>query len=89
MVFGRSLLHAVFKYVRKQILDRFHMERERMAVDRRVILTHFPAFLNTLEAEVYAPSSPIWDPEFKPPPSPYSQHFFDLNKRSKSNLFPT
>nr|XP_023019465.1 histone acetyltransferase KAT2A [Leptinotarsa decemlineata] len=66
MVFGRTLLRAIFKYIRKQIMDQFHRERETMPQDRRVmLLTNFPPFLNQLDEEIFASNSPIWDPEFK------------------------
>ncbi|XP_028147187.1 histone acetyltransferase KAT2A isoform X2 [Diabrotica virgifera virgifera] len=66
MVFGRTLLRAVFKYIRKQIMDQFYRERDTMPPDRRqLLLTNFPPFLNHLDEEIYASNSPIWDPEFK------------------------
>ncbi|VEN51701.1 unnamed protein product [Callosobruchus maculatus] len=66
MVFGRTLLRSVFKYIRKQMMDEFHRERDSMPQERRVLLlTNFPPFLNQLEEEIYAQSSPIWHPEFK------------------------
>lgn len=37
MVFGKSLLRSVFKYVKKQIMDQFHQERDRMSEERKVI----------------------------------------------------
>lgn len=36
VVFGKTLLRAVFKYVKKQIMDQFHQERDRMPLERRV-----------------------------------------------------
>ncbi|XP_072393674.1 histone acetyltransferase KAT2A-like [Diabrotica undecimpunctata] len=66
MVFGRTLLRAVFKYIRKQIMDQFYKERDTMPPERRqLLLTNFPPFLNQLDEEIYAAHSPIWDPEFK------------------------
>ncbi|XP_017778856.1 PREDICTED: histone acetyltransferase KAT2A isoform X2 [Nicrophorus vespilloides] len=85
MVFGKILLRAVFKYVRKQIMDQFHQFRERMPVERRVmILNHFPSFLNVLDNEIYSNNSPIWDPEFKPPPSIHIQTLIENNKSKKT-----
>ncbi|RZB39129.1 histone acetyltransferase KAT2A [Asbolus verrucosus] len=82
MVFGRTLLRAVFKYMRKQIMDQFHRERDKMPQERRVmLLTHFPPFLNQLDEEIYAQESPIWDPEFKHGPS---VHFQSLLESAKS-----
>ncbi|XP_018562120.1 histone acetyltransferase KAT2A isoform X2 [Anoplophora glabripennis] len=66
MVFGRTLLRAVFKYIRKQVMDQFHRERDSMPQERRLLLlTNFPPFLNQLDEEIYAASSPIWDVDFK------------------------
>lgn len=89
MVFGRTLLRAIFKYVRKQIMDQFHQERDRMPLDRRVsVLTHFPPFLNTLDEELYSDTSPIWDPDFKQPTSLHLQSLLESNK-TKSNIKTT
>ncbi|CAH1972641.1 unnamed protein product [Acanthoscelides obtectus] len=67
MVFGRTLLRSVFKYIRKQMLDEFHRERDSTPQEEKriLLLTNFPTFLNQLEEEIYAPNSPIWHPEFK------------------------
>lgn len=35
-VFGKTFLRAVFRYVKKLMMDQFHQERERMPVERRV-----------------------------------------------------
>ncbi|KAL1116885.1 hypothetical protein AAG570_005354, partial [Ranatra chinensis] len=73
-VFGRTLLRSVFKSVRSQLLDRCHSEKERIPVEKRVlILTYFPKFLSLIEEEIYAPDSPIWDPEFKQVPPAHLQ----------------
>ncbi|XP_063242704.1 histone acetyltransferase KAT2A isoform X2 [Bacillus rossius redtenbacheri] len=71
LVFGRTLLRAVFRSVYTQLMDKCHSERDRMPPEKRVlVLTHFPKFLCALEDEIYATNSPIWDPEFKQvPPS--------------------
>ncbi|KAJ8687563.1 hypothetical protein QAD02_023357 [Eretmocerus hayati] len=66
LVFGRTLLQAVFKSVCKQLMDKCHSEKDRMSAEKRVlVLTHFPRFLSMLEVEIYSENSPIWDPEFK------------------------
>ncbi|ERL93579.1 hypothetical protein D910_10867 [Dendroctonus ponderosae] len=68
-VFGRRLLRAVFKYIRKQMMDQFHKERDSMSPEKKImLLNHFPPFLNQLDEEIYSPNSPIWDPEFKAQP---------------------
>ncbi|KAF4533073.1 hypothetical protein B566_EDAN002636 [Ephemera danica] len=67
VVFGRTLLRAVFRSVCKQLMDKCHSERDRMTPDKRVlVLNHFPKFLSNLEDEIYGNTSPIWDLEFKP-----------------------
>lgn len=78
-VFGRTLLRAIFKYMRKQIMDQFNRERDKMPQERRVMmLTHFPLFFNQLEEEIYAQDSPIWDVDFKPGPG--FQNMLDSGK---------
>ncbi|XP_044266959.1 histone acetyltransferase KAT2A isoform X2 [Tribolium madens] len=85
MVFGRTLLRAVFNYMRKQIMDQFNRERDKMPQERRVmLLTHFPPFLKTLNEEIYAQDSPIWDPEFKQGPPQHFQNLFESGK-NKTN----
>lgn len=74
LVFGRTLLQAVFKSVCRQVMDKCHSERDKMSPEKRVlILTHFPKFLSMLEAEIYSDNSPIWDPEFKQVPPSHLQ----------------
>nr|CAD7441630.1 unnamed protein product [Timema bartmani] len=69
LVFGRTLLRAVFRSVYSQLMDKCHSERDRMPPEKRIlVLTHFPKFLCMLETEVFATNSPIWDPDFKPEP---------------------
>jgi len=52
--------------MRRQLLDKFRAEKDRMPPDKRIlVLTHFPRFLSMLEEEVYGNNSPIWDSEFK------------------------
>ncbi|EZA59369.1 hypothetical protein DMN91_008483 [Ooceraea biroi] len=74
LVFGKTLLQAVFRPVRRQLMDKCHNERDKIAPEKRVlVLTHFPKFLSLLEAEIYSDNSPIWDPEFKQPPPSHLQ----------------
>ncbi|CAH1117979.1 unnamed protein product [Phaedon cochleariae] len=88
MVFGRTLLRAVFKYIRKQIMDQFHRERDTMSADRRVmLLTNFPPFLNQLDEEIYATNSPIWDPNFKAQ-SVHFQSLLDARIRTGAGITP-
>lgn len=82
LVFGRTLLRAVFKSVCRQLMDKCHSERDRMPPEKRVlVLTHFPRFLALLEEEIFSSNSPIWDPEFKQIPPNHLQAIFD-NKNS-------
>ena len=65
----RSLLKSVFQTMRKQLLDKFRAEKDKMPAEKRtLVLTHFPRFLSLLEEEIYSGNSPIWDPEFKQNP---------------------
>ena len=74
LVFGKTMLQAVFKGVCRQLMDKCHCERDKMTPEKRVlVLTHFPKFLSMLEVEIYADNSPIWDPEFKQMPPPHIQ----------------
>ena len=68
-IFFRSLLKSVFQTMRKQLLDKFRAEKDKMPAEKRtLVLTHFPRFLSLLEEEIYSGNSPIWDPEFKQNP---------------------
>lgn len=85
--FGRTLMRAVFRYVRRQLLDQCHLERDRMPYKRRVIiLNHFPKFLALLEEEIYKDKSPIWDPEFKQVPPAQLQMLIERNKTKSNNV---
>ncbi|XP_075982048.1 gcn5 acetyltransferase isoform X2 [Anticarsia gemmatalis] len=84
LVFGRTLLRAVFKSVCRQLMDKCHSERDRMPPEKRVlVLTHFPRFLALLEEEIFSANSPIWDPEYKQIPPNHLQAILD-NKNSAS-----
>ncbi|KAG6440336.1 hypothetical protein O3G_MSEX001186 [Manduca sexta] len=78
LVFGRTLLRAVFKSVCRQLMDKCHSERDRMPPEKRVlVLTHFPRFLALLEEEIFSVNSPIWDPDFKQIPPNHLQQILD------------
>ncbi|CAH3176186.1 unnamed protein product [Porites lobata] len=69
-VFGRVLLRSVFSVMRRQLLEKFRAEKDKMPPDKRtIVLTHFPRFLSMLEEEVYGDNSPIWDDDFTVPQS--------------------
>nr|XP_026491863.1 histone acetyltransferase KAT2A [Vanessa tameamea] len=78
IVFGRTLLRAVFKSVCRQLMDKCHSERDRMPPEKRVlVLNHFPRFLGLLEEEIFSANSPIWDPDFKQMPPVHLQAIID------------
>ena len=65
LIFGRTFLKSVFQTMRKQLLDKFKAEKDKMPPEKRtLVLTHFPRFLTLLEEEIYSQNSPIWDPNF-------------------------
>ena len=42
-VFGRALLRSVFSVMRRQLLEKFRAEKDKMPPDKRtIVLTHFP-----------------------------------------------
>ncbi|NXC41421.1 KAT2A acetyltransferase, partial [Penelope pileata] len=67
-VFGRSLLKSIFTVTRRQLLEKFRVEKDKLVPEKRtLILTHFPKFLSMLEEEIYGESSPIWEADFTVP----------------------
>lgn len=75
-IFGRTFLRAVFHTLRKQLLDKFRAEKDKMPPEKKLLLlNHFPRFLSMLEEEVYSNSSPIWDADYRPqlPPHLHAQ----------------
>ncbi|KFQ28000.1 Histone acetyltransferase KAT2A, partial [Mesitornis unicolor] len=64
-VFGRSLLKSIFTVTRRQLLEKFRVEKDKLVPEKRtLILTHFPKFLSMLEEEIYGENSPIWEADF-------------------------
>jgi len=46
VAFGRALLRSVFPVMRRQLLEKFRAEKDKMAPDKRtIVLTHFPRFV--------------------------------------------
>ena len=44
-VFGRVLLRSVFSVMRRQLLEKFRAEKDKMPPDKRtIVLTHFPRY---------------------------------------------
>ncbi|XP_069959700.1 histone acetyltransferase KAT2A isoform X1 [Cherax quadricarinatus] len=75
-IFGRTFLRAVFHTLRKQLLDKFRAEKDKMPAEKKLLLlNHFPRFLSMLEEEVYSNTSPIWDTDYRPqlPPHLHNQ----------------
>ncbi|XP_029102881.1 histone acetyltransferase KAT2A isoform X3 [Scleropages formosus] len=73
-VFGRSLLKSIFTVTRRQLLEKFRTEKDKLLPEKRtLILTHFPKFLSMLEEEIYGESSPIWEVDFTIPVSEGAQ----------------
>uniref|UniRef100_A0A8B9PNN1 histone acetyltransferase n=1 Tax=Apteryx owenii TaxID=8824 RepID=A0A8B9PNN1_APTOW len=67
-VFGRSLLKSIFTVTRRQLLEKFRVEKDKLVPEKRtLILTHFPKFLSMLEEEIYGENSPIWEADFTVP----------------------
>ncbi|KAJ4931744.1 hypothetical protein JOQ06_010184 [Pogonophryne albipinna] len=67
-VFGRSLLKSIFTVTRRQLLEKFRVEKDKLLPEKRtLILTHFPKFLSMLEEEIYGDNSPIWEADFTMP----------------------
>ncbi|KAJ9586226.1 hypothetical protein L9F63_020135, partial [Diploptera punctata] len=90
LVFGRTLLRAVFRSVCRQLMDKCHSERDRMPPEKRIlVLTHFPRFLSMLEEEIYALNSPIWDPEFKQVPPSHLQTSLDAKLPAATTPMPS
>jgi len=84
LIFGRTLLKSVFQTMRKQLLDKFRAEKDKMPPEKRtLVLTHFPRFLTLLEEQIYSTESPIWDPEFKQnPPAHVTASSIPLNEHT-------
>ncbi|XP_034395693.1 histone acetyltransferase KAT2A [Cyclopterus lumpus] len=73
-VFGRSLLKSIFTVTRRQLLEKFRVEKDKLLPEKRtLILTHFPKFLSMLEEEIYGEGSPIWEADFTMPASEGTQ----------------
>lgn len=67
LVFGRTLLKAVYQYVCQYLLTKYKNEKDRVPPEKRAMLSQLPKFLESLKHEVLNEDSAIWDPSFKPP----------------------
>uniref|UniRef100_A0AAQ5YML7 Histone acetyltransferase n=1 Tax=Amphiprion ocellaris TaxID=80972 RepID=A0AAQ5YML7_AMPOC len=75
-VFGRNLLKSIFTVTRRQLLEKFRVEKDKLLPEKRtLILTHFPnLFLEIcLQEEIYGENSPIWEADFTMPASDGTQ----------------
>uniref|UniRef100_H3ARR3 Lysine acetyltransferase 2A n=1 Tax=Latimeria chalumnae TaxID=7897 RepID=H3ARR3_LATCH len=73
-VFGRNLLKSIFTVTRRQLLEKFRVEKDKLVPEKRtLILTHFPKFLSMLEEEIYGENSPIWESDFTMPAAEATQ----------------
>uniref|UniRef100_A0A146KV88 histone acetyltransferase n=4 Tax=Lygus hesperus TaxID=30085 RepID=A0A146KV88_LYGHE len=74
VVFGITMLRSVFKSLKKELMDKFHLGIERMQSEERAsILPALPRFLDLIEEEIYTLTSPIWEEDFKATPPPHLQ----------------
>ncbi|KAG5325437.1 KAT2A acetyltransferase, partial [Pseudoatta argentina] len=84
LVFGKTLLQAVFKRLCRELMNKCHNERDKITPEKRIIvLTHLPKFLSALEAEIYSDSSPMWDPEFKQAPPSHVQAVLESKPQAR------
>uniref|UniRef100_A0A8D2L0Y7 Histone acetyltransferase n=1 Tax=Varanus komodoensis TaxID=61221 RepID=A0A8D2L0Y7_VARKO len=97
-VFGRNLLKSTFTVTRRQLLEKFRVEKDKLVPEKRtLILTHFPKFLSMLEEEIYGESSPIWEADFTMPvtegpplvPRPGSNDFWESGHLLSPSFGPT
>ncbi|XP_041970116.1 histone acetyltransferase KAT2A [Aricia agestis] len=88
LVFGRTMLRAVFKSVCRQLMDKCHLERDRMPPEKRVlVLNHFPIFLSLLEEEIFNSESPIWNLDYKQMPTAQLQAILDNKSPGRRGEF--
>jgi histone acetyltransferase len=68
-IFGRSLLGSIFSVVKRQLLERVKIDKDRITKDKSLLVSqHFPRFLSMLEEEVYSVNSIIWSKDFRQQP---------------------
>lgn len=65
LIFGRTLLRSVFQTMRRQLLDKFRAEKEKMPPEKRtLVLTHFPRYGTSLTRPLLPRATPIIRPCF-------------------------
>lgn len=65
LVFGRTLLKAVYQFVSREILSECKTRKDTMPADRLKVIAQLPKFLEVLKQEVVNEDSQIWDPNFR------------------------
>ncbi|CAD7089064.1 unnamed protein product [Hermetia illucens] len=73
LVFGRTLLKAVYQYFAQQLVARCLAEKERFSAEKRTVLSIMPKFLEAFKQELLKDDSCIWDPSYRSPLS-YLMH---------------
>lgn len=81
LVFGRTLLRAIFRSEAKKLLDRCQADKNKFKDDQKILFLHLPKFLTMLEEDIFAPNSVIWDVDFKKSPPNLFSGFDKLGKR--------
>lgn len=66
-VFGRTMLKSCYQFVYQQLMAKCKVERERMPMERRPVLSQLPKFVEALKHEVLNEESEIWSVNYKPP----------------------
>ena len=68
-IFGRALLSSIFPVVKRQLLDRVKIDKDKITKDKSLLVSqHFPRFLSMLEEEVFSVNSIIWNKDFRQQP---------------------
>lgn len=89
VAFGRTLLRAVFQFVSHQLLYKCRTEKDRMPMEKRLLLMHMPKFLDALKHEVINEESPIWDPTYKPAVSLLLQRTANAKRQHEAAASPS
>ncbi|ODM93034.1 Histone acetyltransferase KAT2B [Orchesella cincta] len=73
-IFGRQLMKEIFPNVKKQILEKFRMEQEKIQPTKRELYARLlPGFLDAVEEAIHTPNCPVWDVNFRPLLPPHAQ----------------
>ncbi|XP_067931854.1 histone acetyltransferase KAT2A-like [Watersipora subatra] len=64
-IFGRTLIKSIFATARRQIMEKFEADRDKMPIEKRpLVLEQFPKFLQSLDDQLEDADSPIWNVDF-------------------------